>query len=84
MKKLFALLLALCMVLGLAACGQAAAPAAEAPAAEAPAAEAPAAEAPAAEAPAAEAPADAVKMTIALRGGTYAEVIKECLPAFEA
>ena len=40
MKKLFALLLALCMVLGLAACGQTA-PAAEAPAAEA---EAPAAE----------------------------------------
>ncbi len=91
MKKLFALLLALCMVLGLAACGQTApaspaaeAPAAEAPAAEAPAAEAPAAEAPAAEAPAAEAPAEATKMTIALRGGTYADVIKECLPAFEA
>ena len=90
MKKLFALLLALCMVLGLAACGQTA-PAAEAPAAEAPAAEAPA-EAPAAEAPAeapaepaAEAPAaEATKMTIALRGGTYADVIKECLPAFEA
>ena len=54
MKKIFALVLALCMVFALAACGQQAAPA---PAAEAPAAEAPAAEAPAAEAPAAEAPA---------------------------
>ena len=57
MKKFLALMLALCMVVALAACGQSAAPAAEAPAAEAPAAEAPAAEAPAAEAPAAEAPA---------------------------
>lgn len=45
MKKLIALLLALVMVLGLAACGAAEAPAAtEAPAADAPAAEAPAAE----------------------------------------
>ena len=51
MKKFLALLLALTMVMGLAACGQSAAPAAPAaPAAEAPAAEAPAAEAPAAEA----------------------------------
>ena len=41
MKKIFALVLALCMVFALAACGQQAAPA---PAAEAPAAEAPAAE----------------------------------------
>ena len=51
MKKLFALLLALAMVLSLAACGAPAAPAAtEAPKAEAPAAtEAPKAEAPAAE-----------------------------------
>ena len=50
MKKLLALVLALCMVVALCACGAApaAAPAAEAPAAEAPAAEAPAAE-PAAE-----------------------------------
>ena len=55
MKKFLALLLALTMVMGFAACGQSAAPAATAaPAAEAPAAEAPAAEAPAAEAPAAE------------------------------
>ena len=57
MKKILALLLALCMIFALAACGeQAAAPAAEAPAEE-PAAEAPAAEEPAAEEPAAEEPA---------------------------
>lgn len=74
MKKLLALLLALCMVFALAACGQQAAPA-EAPA-EAPA------DAPG-EAPA-DAPAEAVKMTIALRSGTYADVIEACLPAFEA
>ena len=59
MKKILALLLALCMIFALAACGeQAAAPAKEdAPAAE-PAAEAPAAEEPAAEEPAAEEPAE--------------------------
>lgn len=51
MKKLIALLMALCMMFSLVACGAAEAPAAQAPAAEAPAAEAPA-EAPAAEAPA--------------------------------
>ena len=46
MKKLIAMLLALVMVLGLAACGGASAPAAsEAPATQAPAAEAPATEA---------------------------------------
>ena len=51
MKKIIALLMALCMVFALCACGGSKAPAAtEAPAAEAPAAEAPAAEAPAAEA----------------------------------
>ena len=43
MKKLFALLLALAMVLSLAACGGSSAPATEAPAADAPATEAPAA-----------------------------------------
>ena len=53
MKKILALLLALCMIFALAACGQQAAPA-EQPAAEAPAAEEPAAEAPAAEEPAAD------------------------------
>ena len=50
MKKLIAMLLALAMVLGLAACGGSSEPAAtEAPAAEAPKADAPAAEAPKAE-----------------------------------
>ncbi len=53
MKKLIAMLLALAMVLGLAACGGSSEPAAEAPAAEAPATEAPAVEEPAAEEPAA-------------------------------
>ena len=55
MKKLFALLLALAMVLSLAACGGSSAPATEAPAAEAPATEAPAVEMTAAEKAAAEA-----------------------------
>ena len=61
MKKILALLLALCMIFALAACGeQAAAPAKEeAPAAE-PAAEEPAAEEPAAEEPAAEDPGAAL------------------------
>ena len=45
MKKIIALLMALCMVFALCTCGGSKAPAAEAPAAEAPAAEAPAAEA---------------------------------------
>ena len=58
MKKLFALLLTLCMVLALAACGSTAAPAAtQAPATQAPATEAPATQAPATEAPATQAPA---------------------------
>ena len=52
MKKILALVLALCMVFALAACGGSSAPAAEEPAADAPAADAPAADAPAAEAPA--------------------------------
>ena len=57
-KKTLAMLLALIMVLGLAACGAAEEPAApEAPKAEAPAA-------PEAEAPEAEAPADPVKISI--------------------
>lgn len=58
MKKLIAMLLALVMVLGLAACAaKTDAPAAETPAADAAATETPAAEAPAEEAPAEEAPA---------------------------
>lgn len=53
LKQLLALVMAVAMVMGLAACGSSSAPAATA-APAAPAAEAPAAEAPAAEAPAAE------------------------------
>ena len=76
MKKTFAILLALCMVFALCACGKTAAPA---PAADAPAADAPAADAPAADAPAADAPADAApaapsaKLTMGTGGeaGTY-------------
>ena len=70
MKKLVALFLVLIMSLSLVAC---AAPAAE----EAPAAEA------ATEAPA-EGTAEPTKMTLILRGGTYGEVVKAVLPAFEA
>ena len=66
MKKILALILTLCMVLALAACGSTSAPAAtQAPATEAPATEAPATEAPveATEAPAeaTEAPAEATE-----------------------
>jgi len=52
MKKLFALLLALVMILSLVACGASEAPATNAPATEAPKADAPATEAPKAEEPA--------------------------------
>lgn len=49
MKEFFALLLALCMIFALAACGEPASEPSEAPASEAPASEAPASEEPAAE-----------------------------------
>lgn len=49
MKKFFALLLALCMIFALAACGEPASEPSEAPASEAPASEAPASEEPAVE-----------------------------------
>lgn len=49
MKKFFTLLLALCMIFALAACGEPASEPGEAPASEAPASEAPASEEPAAE-----------------------------------
>ena len=52
MKKILALVLALCMVFALAACGEAASDPTDAPESEAPASEAPASEAPASEAPA--------------------------------
>ena len=51
MKKILALVLALCMVFALAACGEAASDPTAAPESEAPASEAPASEAPASEAP---------------------------------
>ena len=74
MKKILALLLALCMIFALAACGEtkpaetkpAEEPAAEEPAAEAPAAEEPAAEAPAEEAPAEEPAAEAADIRVAM------------------
>ena len=56
MKKILALVLALCMVFALAACGEAASDPTDAPESEAPASEAPASEAPTSEAPASEAP----------------------------
>lgn len=51
MKKILALVLALCMVFALAACGEAASDPTDAPESEAPASEAPASEVPASEAP---------------------------------
>lgn len=54
MKKILALMLALCMVFALAACGEPASEPSEAPASDAPASEAPASEAPASEEPAAD------------------------------
>lgn len=65
MKKLFALLLALTMVLSLAACGGQK----EEPPADS----------------GAESPqsAEPTKLTLILRGGTYGDVIKAALPAFE-
>ena len=76
MKKILAMLLALCMIFALAACGETAPaetkpaeePAAEAPAEE-PAAEAPAEEAPAEEAPTEEAPAEEIPAEAAYKLG---------------
>ena len=96
MKKIVALVLSLCMVFALVACNadgtvdekkveevaaQVQAAVQEAAAAE-PAAAEPAPAEPASE-PAAE-PAEPVSMTLALRGGTYATVIQDCLAEFEA
>lgn len=67
MKKLFALILALTMVLSLAACGNSGAAAGSAAASGAASA-------------GSSAPA---KLTLILRGGTYADVIKAALPDFE-
>ena len=68
MKKILALLLALCMIFALVACGEAKTeePAAEEPTTEEPAAEEPAAEEPAAEEPAAEEPAAESDVRVAM------------------
>ena len=89
MRKMLALGLASAMAVSLAACGGSAS-SSEAPAASeaAPAASEAASTAEAATseaAPAADASTgDKEKLTIALRGGTYAAVVEACLPAFEA
>ena len=76
MKKYLALVLALCMVLALCACG---AKPAEAPAAEAPAVEAPAAEAPAAEGWAPDGP---VTMIVAYKAGNGTDVTARILAQY--
>ena len=68
MKKILALMLALCMVFALAACGEAASDPSAAPESEAPASEAPASEAPASEAPASEEPAADGEFTTIVEG----------------
>ena len=70
MKKILALILALCLVFALCACGQSAAPAPAAPAADAPAADAPAADAPAADVAPAAVSAD-LTMGTGGEAGTY-------------
>ena len=76
MKKYLALVLALCMVLALCACG---AKPAEAPAAEAPAAEASAAEAPAAEGWTPDGP---VTMIVAYKAGNGTDVTARILAQY--
>ena len=68
MKKILALMLALCMVFALAACGEAASDPSAAPESEATASEAPASEAPASEAPASEEPAADGEFTTIVEG----------------
>ena len=70
MKKLFAMVLTLAMALSLVACGGGGE---EAPAPDAEGEKAPVSES-----------AEPTKLTLILRGGTYGDVIKAALPAFEA
>ncbi|MDL2259048.1 extracellular solute-binding protein [Eubacteriales bacterium OttesenSCG-928-K08] len=76
MKKLFTLLLALVMVFSLAACAPAQNNPDPVPENTTPATVDPA--------PTVDTPEAPTKMTLILRGGTYGEVIKAVLPAFEA
>ena len=78
MKKLFALMLALVMVLSLAACGGKSGDASGGASAPAQGDSKDSGDS------GSSAPAEATKLTLILRAGTYADVIKECLPAFEA
>ncbi len=71
-KKLVAAILAAAMAASLAACGGSGSSDSSSEAAASSAAE-----------ETTEASGDAEKLSIVLRGGTYADVIKECLPAFE-
>lgn len=75
MKKVLSLGLALIMALSLAACGS---DEVESPTGSAPE------QSGAATATVSDPVSEPTKMTLILRSGTYADVIKECLPAFEA
>ena len=75
MKKLLALALTLAMVLSLAACGGGGSGGSSEPASSEPASSEPAGEP--------SSSGEATKMTLILRGGTYAEALKAALPAFE-
>lgn len=68
MKKLFAMVLTLAMALSLVACGGEETPAPDAEGEKAPVEES----------------TEPTKLTLILRGGTYGDVIKAALPAFEA
>ncbi|MBR1690442.1 MAG: extracellular solute-binding protein [Oscillibacter sp.] len=76
MKKLFALILTLAMAMSLVACGGSKTNEPASSGSTTPAATTEPAKT--------DAPAAPTTLTLALRGGTYADVIKECLPAFEA
>ena len=76
MKKLFALILTLAMAMSLVACGGSKTNEPASSGSTTPAATTEPAKT--------DTPAAPTKMTLILRAGTYADVIKECLPAFEA
>ena len=76
MKKLFALILTLAMAMSLVACGGSKTNEPASSGSTTPAATTEPAKT--------DTPAAPTKMTLMLRAGTYADVIKECLPSFEA